>query len=111
LAIEDIDHIKIKTKIPQTNGICKRFHHLFQDKFYAIAFQKRIYCSILKLQVDLDRWMDNRTTSGHIAVNTASEKHWRKLFSKHLACQNKAVEVFVQRPDRFKPFKKGFEII
>jgi transposase InsO family protein len=26
LAIEDIDHTRTKTKSPQTNGICERFH-------------------------------------------------------------------------------------
>ena len=26
LAVEDIDHTKTKTKSPQTNGICERFH-------------------------------------------------------------------------------------
>jgi transposase InsO family protein len=26
LAIEDIDHSRTKTKSPQTNGICERFH-------------------------------------------------------------------------------------
>ncbi len=26
LAVEDIDHSRTKTKSPQTNGICERFH-------------------------------------------------------------------------------------
>ena len=26
LAVEDIDHTRTKTKSPQTNGICERFH-------------------------------------------------------------------------------------
>ena len=26
LAIEDVDHTRTKTKSPQTNGICERFH-------------------------------------------------------------------------------------
>src|SRR5262245_50128366 len=28
LAIEDIDHSRTKTKSPQTNGICERFHNV-----------------------------------------------------------------------------------
>ena len=58
LAIEDIDHSKTKAKSPQTNGICERFHRTIQDEFYAIAFRKKVYRSILELQQDLDRWMN-----------------------------------------------------
>ncbi|MNZ94299.1 Integrase core domain protein [compost metagenome] len=68
LAIEDIDHSKTKAKSPQTNGICERFHRTIQDEFYAVAFRKKIYRSILELQQDLDRWImeynTNRTHSG-----------------------------------------------
>jgi hypothetical protein len=68
LAIEDIDHSKTKAKSPQTNGICERFHRTIQDEFYAIAFRKKIYRSIIELQADLDKWMLNynneRTHSG-----------------------------------------------
>jgi Winged helix-turn helix/Integrase core domain len=68
LAIEDIDHSKTKAKSPQTNGICERFHRTIQDEFYAIAFRKKIYRSIIELQADLDKWMHNynyeRTHSG-----------------------------------------------
>ena len=68
LAIEDIDHTKTKAKSPQTNGICERFHRTIQDEFYAIAFRKKVYRSIIELQTDLDRWMDyynnERTHSG-----------------------------------------------
>jgi len=68
LAIEDIDHTKTKAKSPQTNGICERFHRTIQDEFYAIAFRKKTYRSIVELQGDLDRWMFNynneRTHSG-----------------------------------------------
>ena len=50
LAIEDIDHSKIKAKSPQTNGICERFNRTVQNEFYAIAFRKKIYTSIEQLQ-------------------------------------------------------------
>ena len=39
LAVEDIDHSKIKAKSPLTNGICERFNRTVQDEFYAIAFK------------------------------------------------------------------------
>ncbi len=33
MAIEDIDHFKIKAKSPLTNGICKRFNRTVQNEF------------------------------------------------------------------------------
>ena len=57
LAVEDIDHTKTKTKSPQTNGICERFHRTVLDEFYRVAFRKKIYRSIEELQTDLDSWL------------------------------------------------------
>ena len=62
LAVEDIDHSKIKVKSPQTNGICERFNRTVQNEFYAIAFRKKIYTSIEQLQADLDAWMNSYNT-------------------------------------------------
>lgn len=68
LAIEDIDHTKIKAKSPQTNGICERFNRTVKNEFYDIAFRKKIYSSLEQLQDDLDAWMldynTNRTHTG-----------------------------------------------
>jgi transposase InsO family protein len=33
LAVENIDHSRTKTKNPQTNGICERFHKTILDEF------------------------------------------------------------------------------
>jgi transposase InsO family protein len=57
LAVEDIDHTRTKTKSPQTNGICERFHKTVLNEFYRIAFRKKIYRSIAELQSDLDAWI------------------------------------------------------
>lgn len=57
LTLEDIDHSKTKTRHPQTNGICERFHRTIQNEFYAIAFRKKIYRTIEELQKDLDAWI------------------------------------------------------
>ena len=57
LAIEDVDHTRTKTKSPQTNGICERFHKTVLNEFYRIAFRKTLYQSIAELQADLDRWV------------------------------------------------------
>src|SRR6476660_6890658 len=56
LAVEDIDHSRTKTKSPQTNGICERFHRTVLDEFYRVAFRKKIYRTIEELQTDLDAW-------------------------------------------------------
>jgi hypothetical protein len=57
LAVEDIDHSRTKTKSPQTNGNCERFHKTVLNEFYRIAFRKKVYRSIDELQVDLDLWV------------------------------------------------------
>ena len=41
LAVEDIDHTRTKTKSPQTNGICERFHRTVLDEFYRVASARR----------------------------------------------------------------------
>ena len=56
LAVNGIKHTK--TKAPQTNSICKRFHKTILQEFYQVAFRRKIYRSIDKLQVDLDDWID-----------------------------------------------------
>ena len=37
LAVEDVDHTRTKTKSPQTNGICERFHRTVLDEFYRVG--------------------------------------------------------------------------
>jgi transposase InsO family protein len=57
LAVEDIDHSRTKTKSPQTNGICERFHKAVLNEFYRVTFRKKLYASIGELQDDLDEWV------------------------------------------------------
>ena len=57
LALTDIDHTRTKTKHPQTNGICERFHKSVKDEFYTVAFRKKIYTTLAELQADLDDWL------------------------------------------------------
>lgn len=59
LAVEDIDHTRTRTKSPQTNGICERFHKTLLDEFYRVAFRKKVYRAIEELQTDLDEWMQH----------------------------------------------------
>lgn len=53
LAVEDIEHTRCKTKRPQTNGICERFHKTVLNEFYQTAFRKTIYRTVEALQHDL----------------------------------------------------------
>lgn len=57
LAVENIDHTRTKTRHPQTNGICERFHKTMLNEFYCVAFRKTIYRTLEELQADLDRWV------------------------------------------------------
>jgi transposase InsO family protein len=74
LAIENIDHSRTKTKSPQTNGICQRFHKTMLDEFYRIAFRKKLYRSLTKLQADLDQCSISITTSAPIRADAATAK-------------------------------------
>lgn len=68
LDLEGIDHSRTKTKSPQTNGICERFHQTIQNEFYATAFRRKLYTNLEQLQADVDVWVDSynreRTHSG-----------------------------------------------
>jgi hypothetical protein len=57
LAVEDIDHTRTKTRSPQTNGICERFHKTVLNDFYRVAFRKKLYQTLEELQADLDAWL------------------------------------------------------
>jgi transposase InsO family protein len=57
LAVEDVDHSRTRTKRPQTNGICERFHKTLLDEFYRVAFRKKIFRGLDELQADLDGWL------------------------------------------------------
>ena len=58
LAIENIDHTRTKTRHPQTNGICERFHKTMLNEFYRVTFRKKIYRTLEELQTDLDAWLE-----------------------------------------------------
>ena len=87
LAVEDIDHTRTKTKSPQTNGICERFHRTIQDEFYSVAFRKKLYNRLEDLQADLDAWLteynQNRPHSGKYCFGKTPMQTF--LDSKHLA--------------------------
>jgi transposase InsO family protein len=57
LALNDIEHTRTKTRHPQTNGICERFHKTILQEFYQVAFRRKLYLSLDELQTDLDAWL------------------------------------------------------
>jgi transposase InsO family protein len=87
LAIEDIDHTRTKTRHPQTNGICERFHRTMQDEFYSVAFRKKLYRDLDELQTDADEWIkeynESRPHSGKYCFGKTPSQTFRD--SKHLA--------------------------
>ena len=70
LDLENIEHTRTKTRRPQTNGICERFHQTIQNEFYASAFRRKLYHSLEQLQADVDEWME-----GYNAERTHSGKY------------------------------------
>jgi len=57
LDLENIDHTRTKTRHPQTNGICERFHKTMLNEFYRVAFRKKVYRTLDELQDDVDTWL------------------------------------------------------
>src|SRR5213593_2279334 len=70
LDLENIEHTRTKTRSPQTNGICERFHQTIQNELYASAFRRKLYHSLDQLQADVDIWME-----GYNAERTHSGKY------------------------------------
>jgi transposase InsO family protein len=87
LELEDIDHTRTKTKSPQTNGICERFHRTMQEEFYSVIFRKKVFKSIEEMQKEVDLWIEfynkERTHSGKHCYGKTPWKTF--LDSKHLA--------------------------
>ena len=87
LTIEDIDHTFTKTRSPQTNGICERFHKTILNEFYQVVFWKQIYQSIDYLQEDLDDYLDEynyeRTHQGKRCMGLTPMECFMQ--NKHLA--------------------------
>ncbi len=57
LTVENIDHIRTKSRSPQINGIYERFNKTILNEFYRVTFRKKFYHRLEELQVDLDVWL------------------------------------------------------
>jgi transposase InsO family protein len=89
LALEDIDHSKIRVRRPQSNGICERFHKTMQDEFYRVAFRKKLYRNLEELQGDADEWIEyynnQRPHSGRYCYGKTPMQTFTE--SEHLALE------------------------
>ena len=96
MAIENIDHTKIKAKSPQTNGICERFHKTVLHEFYMIAFRKKVYNTLDELQTDLDLWVkyynEERPHTGKYCYGKTPMETF--LDSKHIANEKQIDSIF-----------------
>ena len=106
LAAENDDHSRTKTKHPQTNGICERFHKTIQDEFYSVAFRKKLYPSLEQLQADLDSWLqeynEHRPHSGKYCFGKTPMQTF--LDSRHLAHEKELDRLaVVTLPDTTSP--------
>jgi hypothetical protein len=57
LAVENIDHTRIRTRSPQTNAIFERFNKTLLTEFYQVAMRRKLYRWAADLQTGLDVWM------------------------------------------------------
>nr|CDI29397.1 hypothetical protein RMONA_3705 [Rickettsia monacensis IrR/Munich] len=65
---------KLKHIVPQTNGICERFHKTMQEECYHILFRKKFYNSLDELQTDIDNWL--------VSYNNARPHSGKHCFGK-----------------------------
>jgi transposase InsO family protein len=86
LAVEDIDHSRTKTKSPQTNGICERFHKTVLNEFYHVAFSQK-GVSFNRQAADRSSMSGSANTMrrGHIRDAGASAK--RRCRPSWMQCQ------------------------
>ena len=98
LAVENIDHSRTKTRHPQTNGICERFHRTIKDEFFSIAFRKKLYTTLEELQQDVDLWIQHynqeRTHSGKYCFGKTPLQTFQN--AKHLAEEKQLNYFFLQ---------------
>lgn len=99
LAVENIDHSKTKTRSPQSNGICERFHKTQLEEFYSVAFRKKLYQSLTELQADLDNWLEwynrERTHSGRYCYGKTP---WQTFLETRQLAQDKQLDRYYQTP-------------
>ena len=62
LALNDLEHRKIRIRRPQSNGFVERFNGTVQSEFFDLAFRTKFYTTVAELQTDLDQWLVHYNT-------------------------------------------------
>lgn len=62
LELNDIEHCRTKVRTPKTTRFIERFNRTVLDKFFRIAFRKKVYESVEALQEDQDAWLVHYNT-------------------------------------------------
>lgn len=57
LHLNDIEHTRTKVRHPQNNGSTEKLNQTIKNKFYAVAFRKKVYTTLEEIQIDLDDFM------------------------------------------------------
>jgi transposase InsO family protein len=57
LALNDIEHRRMRVGTPRTNGFVERFNRTVLDEFFRTAFRNKFYATLEDLQEDLDSWL------------------------------------------------------
>jgi transposase InsO family protein len=74
LAVEDIDHSRTKTKSPQTNGICERFHKTALNEFIVLRSAKKCIVQPTSCKRIWTHGSKNTMRHGHIRDVGASAR-------------------------------------
>lgn len=57
LALNDIEHRKIRVRTPRTNGFVEHFNGTVLEEFFRPAMHVKLFESVEALQADLDAWL------------------------------------------------------
>lgn len=57
LAVNGIQHTKVKTASREISCACERLHQKIQLELHDVALRRNVYQSLERLQVDLDSWL------------------------------------------------------
>lgn len=104
LDIECIERTRTRTKSPQTNGICERFHQTIRNEFYACAFRRKLYHSLEQLQGDVDVWMAEYNNERRHSGKYCYRKTQMRTFMERIKLAHG------RELDRIKPTSKSAEM-
>jgi hypothetical protein len=57
LALNDIEHRKIRVRPPRTNGSVERFNGAVLEEYFRPTMHQRLFESVEALQADLNAWL------------------------------------------------------